>query len=105
MHVRPPGLAGERLAGGNAVDRFPQAIHRPWPPHRRVLGRVAEAQPEASRLPSLVAGVQGGAGRRAVMKLTAAQNRELQLALRQHPTIYAPSRKAVAARIAGMGLL
>jgi len=38
------------------------------------------------------------------MKLTAAQHKELQLALRQHPSLYAPPRKAVANRIAGMGL-
>lgn len=38
------------------------------------------------------------------MKLTASQTKELQLALRQHPGIYRPARKAVATRLTGMGL-
>jgi len=38
------------------------------------------------------------------LKLTPSQSKELQLALSQHPGIYTPARKAVATRIAGMGL-
>jgi hypothetical protein len=38
------------------------------------------------------------------VNLTAAQSRELQQALRQHPALYLPARKGVATRIAGLGL-